>query len=298
MKSIVFVLFVFFNLASAQESIEYDYELDAYYSNVSMFIDLDSDRNITDGNHMNEVEIYSELFYKMLEPNIFLIEASVHPMNMAGTYFRKNHQSDYTNANVDDFNFIKALTAGFEEPYSLTVFLGSMMVFSKKNAQRVGKNRAYMGYMVTVGDKSIKDNQEHNDKWLNFEFKLKGTREKKNRDLDWSFRVGSRIHTNHNFVDTVYVGARRSSIDYKKSIWSLFYNSSFTTMFAMSADNFKMTEAEVTAGKYIPTNYSGLSFGLEVGYLYTSNFKYKGDLKDDGINNHQMILRPNLKWKF
>jgi len=298
MRKILLALLTLVSIASAQESIEYDYEIDAYYSNVSMFIDLDSDRNVTDGNNMSERDIYSQLLYKMHQPNIFLIEASIHPMNIAGTYFRKNHESDYTNATINDFNMLKALTAGFEEPYSITVFLGRTMVFSQKDAQRVGKNRAYMGYMLTVGDKSIKDNREHNDKWANFEFKLKGTREKKNRDLDWSFRAGGRIHSNSDFVDTVYVGARRSSIDYKKSIWSLLYNSSFTTMFAFRGDNFKMTEVEVVVGKFIPTSYEGLSFGLEVGYLYTSDSKYEGELKDNGINNHQAIIRPNLKWKF
>ncbi|MCW9027123.1 MAG: hypothetical protein OQJ77_07370, partial [Thiovulaceae bacterium] len=165
---LTFLLFI--SLLNAQEGIEYDYELDIYYSNVSMFLDLDSDRNITNGNSMSEREIYSQLFYKTLQPNIFLIEASVHPMNIAGTYFRNNHEYDYKNTTVSNFNMVKALTAGFEEPYSITFFLGRMMVFSKNNGERVGKNRAYVGYMFTVGDKSIKDNQEHNDIWGNFEF--------------------------------------------------------------------------------------------------------------------------------
>ena len=298
MKKICLIFFAFISIASAEQNVEYDYELDIYYSNVSMFLDLDSDRNITDGNMMDEKQIYSQLLYKMHQPNIFLIEASVHPMNIAGTYFRKNHESDYTNTKLGNFNMVKALTAGFEEPYSITFFLGRMMVFTKNNGERIGKNRAYMGYMLSVGDKSIKDNKEHNDKWANFEFKLKGTREKENRDLDWSFRIGARVHNNSDFVDTVYVGARRSSIDYDKSIYSFLYNSSFTTMFAFRSDNLDMTEAEIVFGKFIPTKYEGLSVGLEAGYLYTSNYKYEGSLREDGINNHQAILRPNIKWKF
>ena len=299
-RLLVKVLFLFYFTSSvlAQDLIEFDYELDAYYSNVSAFIDLDSDRNISDGNHMNEREIYSKMFLKTFHPNIFLVELSVHPMNIAGTYYRKKNEDEYDNKHVNDFNMVKALTAGFEEPYSLTFFLGNMMVFTKNNGERVGKNRAYMGYMLTVGNKSIKDNREHNDKWANFEFKLKGTREKNNQDLDWSFRVGSRIHSNHDFVDTVYFGARRSSIDYKKSIWSIFYNSSFTTMFAFRDTDFRLTEAEIVGGKIFPTSVEGLSFGLDLGYLYTTAYKYEGELKDDGIDKHQAVIRPNIKWKF
>lgn len=234
MIKIVAVLLLFLQFLKAQDLIEYDYELDAYYSNVSAFIDLERDRNITDGNNLSEREIYTKLFYKTLEPNIFLIEASVHPMNIAGTYYRKENEDMYTKENRNQFNMVKALTAGFEEPYSLTFFLGRMMVFSKANSERIGKNRAYLGYMLTVGDKSIKDNKAYSDKWMNFEFKLKGTREKNNSDLDWSFRIGTRMHLQGDFVDTVFVGARRKSIDYDKTFYSLLYNSSITTLFFVS----------------------------------------------------------------
>jgi len=297
MRKILFALLFSFTIASAQDFLEFDYELDAYYSNVSAFIDLDSDRNITDGNKLKEREIYSQLLYKTFEPNIFLIEASIHPMNIAGTYYRKHNQDKYTKNNVNDFNLVKALTAGFEEPYSLTFFLGRMMLFSQNNGERVGKNRAYMGYLLTIGDKSIKDNKTYTDKWANFEFKLKGTREKKNRDLDWSFRGGARWHSRVDFVDTFYVGARRSSIDYNKSIWSLIYNTTFTTLFSFRIDNQRMTDAEIVGGKIFPTGLEGLSFGLELGYLYTSKHKYDGILRDDGIDKHQAIIRPNFKWK-
>lgn len=298
MKKILLSFLLCFSIVSAQEFLEFDYELDAYYSNASVFIDLDSDRNITDGINLKEHEIYSKLFYKTLEPNIFLIEASIHPMNLIGTYYRKDNEEKYTKENINDFNFVKALTAGFEEPYSITFFLGRMMLFSKNKNGRVGKNRAYVGYMLTIGDKSIKGNKAYDDNWSNFEFKLKGTREKKNKDLDWSFRVGARWHSRVDFVDTFYVGARRSSIDYKKSIWSLIYNTTFKSLFSFRIDNQRMTNAEIIGGKIFPTSVSGLSFGLELGYLYTSVFKYDGILKEDGIDKHQAIIRPNFKWKF
>jgi hypothetical protein len=68
--------------------IEYDYELDAYYSNVSAFIDLDKDNNITDATHYTEAQIYTDLILNTFNPNIFLLEASVHPMGIGGLYFR------------------------------------------------------------------------------------------------------------------------------------------------------------------------------------------------------------------
>lgn len=295
-------LTVFFLNATllAQELVEFDYELDAYYTNVSAFIDLDKDNEITNATKQSEMEIYSNLMANTLKPNIFLMEASAYPMSIFGLYFRTNNEDLYTKARLQDFSLVKALTAGFEEPYAFSFFVGRMVVF--KNAEsfeneRVGKNRAYIGYLVSVGDRTIVNNLLYYNRWVNFEYKLKGTREQANRDLDWSFRVGYKANANEDFVDTVYVGARRSSTDYKKSPWLLQYNSAFNVMLESSAKGFYLTSAEMTVEKKFPISWSQkVSAGIEVGYLYTSNEKYSGVLREDGVDNHQLILRPNLKF--
>ncbi|WP_373034769.1 hypothetical protein [Sulfurimonas sp.] len=218
-------------------------------------------------------------------------------MGIAGLYFRQNHGNMYEKSNVENFNLVKAVTAGFEEPYSVSVFIGRMMIFKNKNDNHIGSHRAYIGYLVSIGDYSIKDNLAHYDKWYNLEFKLKGTRDRDDRDLDWSFRVGTRIHQNTDFVNSIFIGARRSSIDYKKNAWSLVYNSAFSTVLAVSTKTFELTEAEIMLEKKWPLSWSDkVSFGLGIGYLYNSGEKYSGALKEEGVDNHQLILRPNFKW--
>ena len=284
----------------AEELIEYDYEIDAYYSNISAFIDLDKENDILDATKQSEVEIYSNLMAKSFSPNIFLVEVAIHPMSIFGLYFRKNNEDLYSSAKLQDFSLVKALTAGFEEPYAFSFFVGRMVVFKNNEYfenERVGKNRAYIGYLVSVGDHTIKNNLVYYNRWVNFEYKLKGTREQENRDLDWSFRVGYKANTHEGFVDTIYVGARRSSTDYKKSPWLLLYNSAFNVMLESSAKGFHLTSAEMTVEKKFPLSWTTkASMGIEVGYLYTSNGKYSGELRDEGVDNHQLILRPNLKF--
>ncbi len=293
----VFLFLSILNNLCADDLIEYDYEVDAYYSNISAFIDLDRDNNITDATNYTETQVYTKLILNTFNPNIFLLEVAVHPMGVGGLYFRQNHEDMYEKSKIEDFNLVKAVTAGFEEPYSLSFFVGRMMVFKNKKDDHIGNNRAYMGYLITIGDYSIKDNLAHYDKWYNLEFKLKGTRNKDDRDLDWSFRVGTRIHNNTDFVNSIYIGARRSSIDYKKSVWSVINNSAFSAMVGVSAETFELSDAELILEKKWPLNWSEkVSFGLGIGYLYNSGEKYSGALKDEGIDNHQLILRPNFKW--
>lgn len=295
-------LTVFFLNATllAQELVEFDYELDAYYTNVSAFIDLDKDNELTDATNQSEIDIYSNLMAKSWSPNIFLVEAAVYPMSVFGLYFRKTNEDLYTKAKLQDYSLVKALTAGFEEPYAFSFFVGRMVVF--KNSERfedehIGKNRAYIGYLVSVGDYSIVNNLVYYNKWVNFEYKLKGTREQADRDLDWSFRIGYKANANEDFLDTIYVGARRSSTDYKRSPWLLQYNSAFNLMLESSAKDFYLTGAEATIEKKFPISWNDkISAGIEIGYLYVSSEKYSGVLRDDGVDNHQLILRPNLKF--
>lgn len=294
--SLLFILSLWKNLLG-NDLVEYDYEADIYYFNTSVYINLDVDNNVTDANKYSESEIYKDLILNTLKPNIFLLEASVHPMGIGGLYFRQNHGNMYEKSNLENFNLVKAVTAGFEEPYSISFFIGRMMVFKNKDDSHIGGNRAFIGCLVSAGDYSIKDNLAHYDKWYNFEFKLKGTKNKQKRDLDWSFRVGTRIHNNTDFVNSIYLGARRSSIDYKKSAWSVINNSAFSIMFAVNTDTYKLSEAEVILENKWPLNWGKkVSFGLSLGYLYNSGEKYSGELKEEGINNHQLILRPNFKW--
>lgn len=297
MKTLFLFLFLTSELLFCEDLVEFDYELDAYYTNVSAFIDLDTANEITDASGHSESQLYKGLILNSFSPNIFLMEGAIHPMSLAGMYFRHLHEDNYDRAKIEDVNLIKSMTAGFEEPYSLSFFVGRMMVFKKENSDYIGNNRAYIGYLLSLGNYSIKDNYSHRDDWVNLEFKLKGTREKKDKDLDWSFRVGAKIHKNSDFVDTLYIGARRKSIDYKKSAYSFIYNSAFNTMIAVDSKKLNLTEAEFVVEKTWPISWSEkMSFGLAIGYLYYSNNKYSGELKEDGVDNHQFIFRPNFKW--
>jgi hypothetical protein len=68
-------------------------------------------------------------------------------------------------------------------------------------------------------------------------------------------------------------------------------------MAAVNAKTFQLSETELVLEKKWPLSWSEkISFGLGIGYLYNSGEKYSGALKDEGIDNHQLILRPNFKW--
>jgi hypothetical protein len=293
---LLFLLITLFFLLHAEKNIDFDYEADIYYSNASLFWKF-PDENITDASEYSEVELYTDLAKKIFSSNIFLVEIAAHPMPIAGLIYRNSNEEPYTKDKIQNFNPVKTLTAGFEEPYSISFFVGRMMVFAKERKGHIGKNRAYMGYLLTFGDYSIKDNRAYYNRWSNFEVKLKGTRELEKDNLDWSFRVGARFNENRDFTDSYYFGLRRNRIDFEQSFLSWFYNSAFEIMTSFSANNLELMENQIMLEKIWPaSSKKHIAFGLGIGYLYTSGAKYNGLLADQGIDNHQIIIRPNIKF--
>ncbi len=299
MVRIIFLLLFIYSVIFGKELVEFDYELDAYYSNVSAFIDLDTKEETENALNKTEEEIYRDLATNILNPNVFLIEAAVFPMPVTGLFIRSEYDDFYNKAQLSPTtNLVKSITAGFEEPYSLSFFIGRMLVFKKRAKNRVGKNRAYLGFLISVSDKSIKDNIAYDNYSFNVEYKLKGTRDKQTSDLDWSFRIGYKQNSNYNFVDTLYLGARRSSSDFTKDVWSVIYNSAFNALLEVDKGNFNFTKAEFTIEKKFPLQKgkTKMVLGIVMGYIYNSNSRYRGTLRTNGVENHQFVFRPNLKF--
>jgi len=178
-----------------------DVELDPYYSNVGYYKSF-SDTPIKDLGEIDEINLYTHLLYSYQKAEFFLIEASINPLPIAGVYMKKNHPDIYKSADINnDFNYIESLTAGFEEPYAISFFLGNFVTFTSPKQKRNTNNKGFFGYLFSVGDKHIKDNEIINDNWFELEVKVKGDRKFEHSKLSYSFRFGTKVHNHPNIQD-------------------------------------------------------------------------------------------------
>lgn len=211
----------------------FEYELDAYYSNAGIYYNL-ADKPIPDAGDKPEVEVYKELFYSSFIPRFVIFEAALFPMPSLGIFLKKNGESFYEEAHLgSDLNLVKALTAGFEEPYAFTLFLGNVIQFTSSNGKKERGNFGYMGYLLSVGDYHIKDNELIKDDWLEMELKVKGDQKFSLHKLNWSYRVGVKLHNHIDITDVLYLSMRRSRIDYKDSKNSILRNIGIEYTFQM-----------------------------------------------------------------
>ncbi len=276
--------------------IELTPELDAYYTNIGLHIPLSNDP-IPDIGESDETAVYNRLFANSLTPRFLLLEASVFPMPALGTYLKRNHRQFYDSAGFgNDLNLIASVTAGFQEPYSFSVFFGDVITFVKPGEMRDAANKGYMGYLFTFADMHIKDNVLINDKSLEIEWKMKGEKKFRDEKLSWSFRVGSKLHDNRDIADIAYLGLRRSNLDFNSSAVSWLKNSSFDFRWDFGLRNGNIMRQEYIIGKKLPLKDYDLALKIDFGLIWQNYKSYAGTLRDRQSNNLTIVLRPNIQF--
>ena len=274
---------------------ELEYEASPYYTWLDLIIAL-TEKPIPHLGEKTELETYSTLLSRSaLLPQFLVLEASVNPMPCLGAYVKSNARHSYDDSQTSNsFNWIKALTAGFEEPYAFSVLVGNVANFSvpgKKDITGLG----YSGYLVSYGNYHIKDNTFIRDEWWEFEWKVKGDRKSPIKKLNWSFRIGAKEHGNKNITDVLYLSFRRSRVDYKSSKSFLLNNSGFEYTFDLDRRSFSPVRHYFTVDKKWPFENRQIALSLAIGFVWESTKKYKNELATEQ-DNFQFIIRPNIEF--
>jgi hypothetical protein len=274
---------------------EMEYELNAYYTWLDFIVCLTKDP-IPHVGEKSESEIYSMLLSRSaVLPQFLVIESSINPLPYFSTHIRSHASDFYQNAEIiGSFNWIKALTAGFEEPYAFSIFAGNVVNFDIPGSKDT-KGLGYSGYLVSYGNYHIKDNQLIQDDWWEFEWKIKGDRKSSIKKLNWSFRVGAKEHGNPNVTDVLYISFRRSRVDYKPSDSFLLNNSGFEYTYSMDRRTLSSIQHYLTVDKKWPIEGWRIAPALAIGFVWDSSRKYTGELAT-GKDNFQVIIRPNIEF--
>lgn len=292
-------------LARAEEAPEkkttVEIELDPYYSAVGVYNSL-TGKPIPHLEVSSELEIYRELITKFYQPRTLIVEASLNPLPYAGTLIKRHQHGFYDGMQWgENFNVVQAATAGFEEPWALSIFLGNVVSFDTINKPLQGKRNGYSGLLVDMGTHHIKDNVLIKENWLQMEGKLKGEQILADRSLRWSFRGGAKFHESRYIADSFFLGFRRSRTDFKEkgSFW--LNNSGFEYTSDFSQKKLEPIRHYLVVDKKFPFKNSRKAFTLGLGFVWTADKKYSGPLSNAPAgtrtpNSFQFILRPNLEF--
>ena len=282
--------------ADHPELFKIEFEPDAYYTSLGLFIAL-TNTPIPHVGEQSEQELYLTLLSRAYAPRFLVIEGSVYPLPYAGAYIREHHPHFYEDAQLTgSFNWIQAITAGFEEPYAVSAFLGNVVDFSLPG-RKENKGIGYSGLLYSRGTYQIKNNTLIRDDWWEMEWKVKGDRKKQDQKLSWSFRVGAKLHGNPDITDIYYLSFRRSRLDYRPKDDSIFNNSGFEYTVDFERGTFTPVRHYFFVDKKWPYENRKMAFSLATGFIWESPNKYSGALADSSTGSQtQVILRPNIEF--
>jgi len=301
-KNIVFAVIALPMFLTSVWAGEWEYELDPYYSNIAYFQNLD-DSPIPELGERTEAEIYRDLFFRSYLPRFVLLEASVNPMPLLGVVVKDESNHIYENMAVSqDLNLVEAFTAGFEEPYAISLFLGNMVRYQAKGQNDVVaannglvQSKGFMGYLVSTGHLHIRQNQMVEDRWWEFEWKIKGDQIVDKLDLSWSFRGGIKLHDNPLVTDEFYVALKRERIQEDGDVYSWVQNGGVEFKYRMDKNSGRSIGQQLIVDKKIPLETEGWVLSLGVGLVRDTKFKYKGKLRDNK-DFTAFVFRPSLSF--
>lgn len=277
-----------------QPRLTLEYEIDPYYLPLDLYVNL-TGKPIENAGEKEEIDIYRDLFLSSYVPSFIVLEASLAPLPVTGVYLKKRAKGTYDSATVfNDVNLIKAVTAGFEEPYSLSLFLGNVVNFTKPGEKDKMGNKGYMGYLISVSDRHIKNNELVDDNNAEIEWKIKGDRVYSTHDLHWSFRAGVKLHDNQDITNTVYLAFRRSRVDFEADAWSIMKNSGFEFRYDVDSRTFQPIRLFWVVDKKWPIKSEKFALSAGVGFIWESKRRYTGSLADEHHEDFTLILRPNI----
>lgn len=262
----------------------------AYYTSAGLYLPL-TRAPTPDAGEQTEAQIYWSLLRGALVPRFVVLETSVNPMPCLGVLA---HEWDrgYRAADVGHgLNLVRALTAGFDEPFALSLFVGNVADFDVRGRRDV-RGRGYLGVVVSGGLGHIKDNALIDDRWMEAEVKLKGDRVSEEMKLSWSFRVGVKLHDSPWITDTAFLGLRRSRVDYQDgSVWLA--NSGVEYRFDLSLEGKPLRHFFLVDKKW-PLGKGRAALVLGVGALWEAGGTYRGPLAERSAEAWQVLLRPNV----
>lgn len=272
-------------------------ELGPYYTDVRVNIPL-TDKPIPTISTDSELERYRRLVKGSLIPRYMVLEASVYPTPVLGTYIKRHAPGLYSDAEIghSGINLFESASAGFQEPYALSALFGNVAKLARPDEKYEEHNMGYSGYMISVGNKRIKDNVLISDNWVELEWNVRGKLDYPGRKVDWSLRIGARKNANPYVVDRMYFSVQRSNLDFHAPFLNWIANSNLDLKVYFSQRGGKVLREEYIVGKKYPVTRYGFSPTLDFGLIWDSPGSYTGPLQTKTVSTWTLVFRPSIEF--
>ncbi|MFC1543224.1 hypothetical protein ACFL4K_01640 [Candidatus Neomarinimicrobiota bacterium] len=268
-----------------------------YRSYGSFFVGLEKDEDFIVW-EQDEFKLYRDLARRSFRPGYFLIELTGYPLAAFSAWFETEANDSYHGFDIGEkFNLIRSLGAGYQEPWSASIFLGQIANFWDFNDQDelIVAASGVAGLVVTGGYQQLFSNSVLEAGWFRVEWKIKGEGTQGARSRFWDLKVGYRYYGIPAIANTMTLSLARERTDRSSKGAGLLANS-------ITALELQLPTSEVCDGfsrvlfeyaRFVPLRK--VLAGLKVGFLYENRKPYlteTGFFGAEKDKSWELIVQP------
>jgi len=249
---------------------------DPFRSYASLFYQLTTSDEIYIWQN-NEWPLYRDLLLRSYRPTHLILEWTFYPLATGAAWFEEQHPPLFRRFDLGgDFNLLKSLGGGRQEPFSVSLFTGQIAAFLTLDTDdelRIAA-RGIAGPVLTCGWWQLFDNQLVRSNWYRIEWKIKGQGRTTTHRHEWDIKSGYRCFGLRGLPNVVSIALSRSHFEKGSPGWGLWHNSLMESQIEAPLTHFRRAPSRLSVhyGKMIP--WRKRLIGLKAGLVYENRPSY------------------------
>jgi len=275
--------------------------LGPYHSYTNLFYQIKKDQQVYIYRD-NEFKLYKDLLLRSYRPEYGLIEFTLYPTTAISSWTESSHKKFYDEFTVfKDYNLIRSISGGNQEPWSVSLFAGQIAAFMTMNDQEelVMAADGASGLVLTGGLYEIFNNNLFRANWYRIEWKLKGGGSQGSFSHGWNILLGYRNYGMPEISNTALFSFTRDRLNRAAYDWTLWQNSvaEFQIQYPVSNGERGISRLRMVYGKAIP--FWKWMIGASLGCVYENRRKYDSELGQftaDRVQGWSFFIMPFAYW--
>lgn len=262
-----------------------------YQSYVSFFSSFQPDEDVYLWGEGESV-LFKRLARNGLLPNDYAIQITAYPVPWLTALLPDNVPKLYSMLDMtDDWNLWNSLGSGYQEPWSVSLFLGDFATFWDLDSayQLIPMANGASGWVITTGSQELVNDRLKSESWTRLEWKLTG----ENRGdipISWDIKFGYRWEASSNRPDSYT--ARFSVLNFQSDRKEWLYNHSVDVLlrWSLSKKYAGILESKVVIGKAYP--WRGHLVGVNLGLERVKDYLEPETALPSGKSRNEFIIQP------
>lgn len=243
-----------------------------------------------------EAVLFRRMAREGFNPGYLALEITAYPAGWGTAILPEKAPGLYSALTLtEDWNLWESLGAGFQEPWSISLFLGDITTIWDLDSTftLIPVAAGVSGWVWTTGTQELVSGRMEDNRWSRLEWKLKGS-SRSAYPVEWDIKLGYRWEHADQRPDGFSLRFSWKNFEDPQSLWARNHWIDLRIRWASDWERYGLLETKFVLGKIFSVRQFrvGLNLGVDrvSGYLDP-----KGSLPTGEMDNH-WVIQPFVLW--